>query len=106
MSSPTTNPAQTQTDSGAMAAFVIGLVSLVGLVFPPLIVAGVAGVILGWTARKRVARSSGQLKGYRLAVAGLALGVVGTLLSLVIPGFIIGVGIYAAFHGNRLPFGA
>ncbi|HEX7263601.1 MAG TPA: DUF4190 domain-containing protein [Candidatus Dormibacteraeota bacterium] len=97
-------PAQIRTDSGAVAALVCGLVSLVGLVFPPLLCAGLAGVILGWTARKRIARSDSGLKGSRIAIAGLALGVLGTLLSLVIPGFIVGVWIYAAFHGGRLPY--
>ncbi len=89
-----------------MAALVCGIVSLVGLIFPPLLCAGVAGVILGWTARKRIARSGGELKGSRIAIAGVAFGVLGTLLSLVIPGFIVGVGIYAAFHGGQLPYGS
>jgi Domain of unknown function (DUF4190) len=105
LSSPTTST-ELQTDSGAVAALVCGLVSLIGLVFPPLLFVGVAGVILGWTARKRIALSNGGLKGSRIAVAGLALGVLGILLSLVIPGFIVGVWIYAAFHGGRLPAGA
>jgi hypothetical protein len=89
-----------------VAALVCGLVSLVGLIFPPLLCAGVAGVILGWTARKRIARSGGELKGGRIAIAGVAFGVLGTLLSLVIPGFIVGVWIYAAFHGGQLPYGS
>lgn len=89
-----------------MVALVLGLVSLGGLLFPPLLVAGLAGIILGWTARKRIARSGGELKGKRIAITGLALGVLGTLLGLVLPAFFIGVWIYAAFHGGQLPPGA
>jgi mannose/fructose/N-acetylgalactosamine-specific phosphotransferase system component IIC len=97
-------PAAVKTDSGAIAALVMGLVSLPGLVLPPLLIVGVAGVVIGWTARRRIARSNGALKGTGIAIAGLALGVLGTLLSLVIPGFFVSVWIYAAFHGGRLPF--
>ncbi len=89
-----------------MAALVLSLVSLFGLVFPPLIAAALAGIILGWTARKRISRSSGELKERRIAIAGVALGVLGTLLSLVLPGFVVSVWIYALFHGGQLPGGA
>jgi hypothetical protein len=89
-----------------VAALVLGLISLIGLVFPPLLGAGVAGIVLGWTARKRIARNGGELKGYRIAITGLALSVLGSLLSLVLPGFVVGVWIYAAFHGGQLPNGA
>ncbi len=92
---------QAKTDSGAIVALVLGLVSLVGLVFPPLIGLGIAGIVLGWVARKRIARSAGELKGTRIAVGGVVLGVVGSLLSLVLPGFVVGVLIYAAFHGGQ-----
>lgn len=108
MSTPATAPLppQTRTDSGAIAAFVCGFISLGGLVFPPLLGLGIAGIVLGWTSRRRVARSGGQLKGNAIALGGLALGVVGSLLSLVLPGFVVGVWIYAAFHGGQLPSGA
>ena len=99
-----TAPGRIRTDGGAVAALVCGLVSLAGLIFPLLLGLGVAGIILGWAARKRVARSGGELKGQGIAIAGIALGILGSLLSLVIPGVIVGVWIYAAFHGGRLPF--
>ena len=38
-----------------------------------------------------------------MALTGLALGVVGSLLSLVLPAFFGYVWIYAAFHNNQLP---
>ena len=84
----------------------LGLISLIGLIFPPLFAIGVAGIVLGWTARKRIARSGGELKGKGIAFAGIVLSVFGCLLSLVIPGFIVSVWIYAAFHGGQLPSGA
>jgi hypothetical protein len=97
---PASSP-QTHTDSGAVAALVCGLVSLIGLVFPLLLAVAVAAIILGWTARRRIARGGSALKGKGIATTGLVLGVLGTLLSLVIPGFIVGVWIYAAFHGGQ-----
>ena len=99
-----TAPRRIQTDSGAVAALVCGLVSLAGLIFPLFLGLWVADIILGWTARRRIARSGGELKGKRIAIAGIGLGVLGSLMSLVIPGFIVSVWIYAAFHGGRLPF--
>ena len=98
--------ASIQTDGGAIAALVLGFVSLGGLVFPPLLFMGVAGVVLGWTARRRIARSGGALRGRGIAIGGLVLGGLGSLLSLVLPGFVVGVWIYAAFHGGQLPGGA
>ena len=106
MSAPTTTSPQTKTDSGAVAALAIGAISLIGLIFPLLLAAGVAAIILGWVARKRIVRSGGELRGNGIAIAGIALGVLGSLLSLVFPAFVIGVWIYAAFHGGQLPGGA
>ena len=99
-------PPRTRTDSGAVAALACGFISLGGLVFPPLLGLGIAGIVLGWTSRRRIARSAGELKGNAIAVGGLVLGVVGSLLSLVLPGFVVGVWIYALFHGGQLPSGA
>jgi hypothetical protein len=90
-------------DSGAVAALALGLLSLPGLVFPPFFGVGLMGIILGWTARRRIANSGGALKGKGIAITGLVLGVLGCLLSLVFPGFIAYVYIYAAFHGGQLP---
>ncbi len=101
MITPAIIPPQVKTDSGAITALVLGLVSLIGLVFPPLLGLGIAGIVLGWLARRRIARSGGELRGKWIAIAGIVLGVVGSLLSLVIPGFVVGVLIYAAFHGGQ-----
>jgi hypothetical protein len=102
VSSPN-NPAQIRTDSGAVTAIVLGFISLVALVFPPALGLGIAGIVLGWTARRRIARSGGALKGGRIAIGGLVLGVLGTLEGLVLPGFVAYVYLYAAFHGGQVP---
>jgi hypothetical protein len=91
------------TDGRAQAALALGVASLVGLIFPPLLIAGVGAIYLGLTSLRRITRSEGTLKGRGMALAGLALGVVGSLLSLVLPGFFGYVWIYAAFHNNQLP---
>jgi hypothetical protein len=98
--SPGPTSQQIRTDSGAVTALVLGPISLIGLVFPPLLALGIAAIVLGWTSRRRIARSAGALRGSRIAAAGLAFGVLGSLFSLVLPGFVIGVYIYAAFGGN------
>ena len=105
MNSQATPQPQIRTDSGAVAALVLGIVSLGGLLFPPLLGVAIAGIVLGWTAHRRIART-GELKGNRIAIVGIALSVVGMLLSLVLPGFVVWVWIYAAFHGGQLPGGA
>jgi hypothetical protein len=96
-------PSEVRRDSGAVVAMIFGLLSLPGLVFPPLLGAGVIGIVLGWTSRRRIADSGGALKGKWIAITGLAFGVLGSLLSLVFPGFVVYVYIYAAFHGGQLP---
>ena len=101
MITPATTPPQAKTDSGAVVALVLGFISLIGLVFPPLLAAGIAAIVLGWVASRRIGRSGTELKGKWIAAAGMVLGTLGSLLSLVIPGFIVGVYIYAAFHGGQ-----
>lgn len=105
MVSPGPGSVQIRTDSGAVTALVLGLISLVGLVVPPCLGLGIAAIVLGRTARRRIMSSGGGLKGSRIATIGLVLGVVGSLMSLVLPGFVVGVYIYAAFGGqvNNLP---
>jgi hypothetical protein len=94
---------KTRTDNGAVASLVLGLVSLPGLFAPPLFFAGLVAVLFGWSARRRIAQSGGALKGKWFAVAGVMIGVLGCLLSLVFPAFVLYVWIYAAFHGGQLP---
>ncbi len=103
---PEDAPPTVRTDSAAIVSLVLGVVSLPGLLFPPCLGAAVIGVVLGWIARRRIAAAHGALKGGRIAIAGIALSVLGGLLSLVLPAFVVGVWIYAIFHGGQLPSGA
>jgi hypothetical protein len=105
---PITEPAapHAQTDSAAVVSLVLSLLSLFGLIFPPLLAAAVIAIVLGWTARRRITASQRVLKGGRIAIAGMMVGVLGALFSLVLPGFVVSVWIYAAFHGGQLPSGA
>jgi hypothetical protein len=97
---------QARTDSAAVVSLVLGFISLGGLVFPPMLATAIIGIVLGWTARRRIAASQGMLKGGWVAIAGLVLSVLGALCSLVFPAFVVSVWIYAAFHGGQLPYGA
>ncbi|GAC1656362.1 MAG: hypothetical protein NVS9B1_11570 [Candidatus Dormibacteraceae bacterium] len=93
-----------RTDDRAKAALLFGLVSLLGLFLPLLLAAGVAGIYLGWTARGRIKASPGELRGAGIAVAGIGLGILGSLLSLALPAVIIYGWAFASAHGGRLPY--
>jgi uncharacterized membrane protein len=101
----TSDPASHSTVEGRIvAALVLGAVSLVGLVFPPLLAAGGAGIYLSVSGLRRIRASNGAFRGRTAAWIALVLSVLGCLLSLVLPGFIIYVWIWSAFHGGRLPY--
>ncbi|HEV2027921.1 MAG TPA: DUF4190 domain-containing protein [Candidatus Dormibacteraeota bacterium] len=102
MNTPTADIPGGRVEGRAVASLVLGAVSLIGLVMPPLLAAGIAGIYLGWTARRRIKGSLGVLRGTWVATLGLVLGIIGCLLSLVLPGFVIAVYIYAAFHGGQI----
>lgn len=85
-------------------ALLLGFLSLVGLVFPPAIGLGVAGIVISLIERTRIAASGGSLKGRILVWIALVLSAIGCLLSLAIPGFIAYVYVYAIFNGGRAPF--
>lgn len=59
----------------AVLALLVGLLSLLALPFPVLLLAPVAGALLGWGALSRIRGADGQLTGRRLALGGLALSV-------------------------------
>lgn len=96
--------AYTTVEGRVPAALVLGVVSLFGLVFPLLIAAGVLGIYLSWTARQRIASSGGTLRGRAATWIALALSFVGCLLSLVFPGIVVYVYVFAALHGGRAPW--
>jgi hypothetical protein len=81
-------PAPPRTSSKALAAFILSLVAFV--VCP--IVASIAAIGLGSSAKQEIARSPG-MGGRGLAQAGIVLGVIGlTLYGLVIVGVVLSDG--------------
>ena len=66
---------------------------------------GIAGIVVSLTARARIRQSEGRLSGRAVVWIALIVSVVGCLLSLVLPGFVVYVWIYAILHGGRLPEG-
>ena len=79
--------AQQRNDGLAIAALIVGLVSILCDFFCLGIVLGPAAAIMGFISRQRIQTSGGALGGGTLALVGLILGVVG---------FVLGV---AAFFG-------
>lgn len=71
-------PAIRQTESRATAALVFGVLGLTVLPF----IGSPIAVVLALNARRRIASSRGRLNGKGLADAGLALGLVGLLITL------------------------
>ena len=83
---PVAYPAR-QTDSLAIAAFVVGLIaplSAILLVGIPGVVLGAVALFLGLRSRSKIRRSGGALGGGGLALAGWILGICGIAVGLVI----------------------
>jgi hypothetical protein len=72
-----------RTDGLAIASLVIGILSVVCSVGCLGIVLGPTAAIMGFISRQRVATSGGAMGGGALAVAGLVLGVVGFVASVI-----------------------
>jgi Domain of unknown function (DUF4190) len=75
--------AQQRTDGLAIAALVVGIVSIVCDLFCLGILLGPAAAIMGFISRQRIATSGGALGGGTLAVVGMILGIVGFVLGVV-----------------------
>jgi hypothetical protein len=85
-----------RTDGLAVAALVIGIVSIVCSIACLGVVLGPTAAIMGFISRQRIASSGGALGGGTLAIVGLILGIIG---------FVAGVGafffwIYASSLSN------
>jgi hypothetical protein len=78
------------------------LISLAGFVFPPLMLAAIAAIVLAVIGLRNP--GEGRFSGRPAAWAALVLGVMGAVSSLVIPGFVVGALVYSLFHGGQLPF--
>jgi hypothetical protein len=63
-------PGPTQTDSGARNALILGIVGI----FVCGIILGIAAIVVGAQARRRIRESNGRLGGEGLALAGVILG--------------------------------
>lgn len=95
----------TQVEGRVFVGLALGLLSLAGLIFPPMLGLGIAGIVISLMSRARIKQSGGRLRGLTVVWIALIMSVVGCLLSLVLPGFVVYVWIYALFHGGQLPEG-
>ena len=68
------------TSPKALVALVLGILSVVACTF----LTGIPAVLLGWMARREIARSDGRLDGSPAATVGMVLGLVGTVLGVVL----------------------
>ena len=77
----------------AIAALVVGLVSVIGAFFDgvPGVIMGLVAIFLGLRARGRIKRSNGALGGGGLALAGWIAGVCGLVIGAVFALFLVGL---------------
>jgi hypothetical protein len=71
------------TDRLAIAALVMGIMALLGLVIFMGLLLGPVAAIMGFISRRRIAYGDGELRGRGLALAGLILGVVAFALGVL-----------------------
>jgi hypothetical protein len=69
-----------QTSPLAIVSLVLGILGVPCCTF---FVLGIAAIVTGFLARKQIAESQGRLKGSGMAVAGLILGIVMTVIAVV-----------------------
>jgi hypothetical protein len=72
----------------AIGALVCGILSMTCAGFPGIIL-GPVGLALGARSRRRISQSGGSLRGEGLAQAGIVLGILGTVISIVYIVFIL-----------------
>lgn len=89
-----------RTDGLAIASLIVGILSLVCFFVCLGILAGPAAAIMGFISRQRIATSGGSLSGGTMALAGLILGVIGFLVSVI--WFFLGISGSLNF-GNATP---
>jgi hypothetical protein len=82
LSRPT--PDSSRNEGTATGALVGGILALLcGVAGGAGVVIGPVAVVLGLTARRRIRQAPGALKGDGLAVAGIVMGIVGAVISIV-----------------------
>jgi hypothetical protein len=85
-------PAPVRSDNRAVAALVLGMLSITCLgVF-----AGIPAIVLGAMSRKEIDRSQGALTGRGMAAAGIVTGLFGTGISLIVLVALLGGAIESA----------
>ncbi|TMD39647.1 MAG: DUF4190 domain-containing protein [Chloroflexi bacterium] len=87
-----------RTDGLAIAALVIGIVSIACSVACLGIILGPTAAIMGFISRQRIATSGGTVGGGTLAIVGLVLGVVGFVASVAWFFFVI---VSGAFNNSN-----
>jgi hypothetical protein len=71
-----------RTDGLAIAALIVGILSLVCSFICLGVVLGPAAAIMGFISRQRISTSGGAVGGGTLAVVGLVLGIIGFIASV------------------------
>lgn len=97
-------PASRPTDSGAIAALVVGVISPIGaLLFYGLtgVILGSVAVFLGLRARSRIKGAGGAVSGAGMAQAAWIIGVCAILLGLVMTAITIGSFLYVTPQGKK-----
>jgi hypothetical protein len=87
-----------RTDGLAIAALILGAVSIPGSFVLVGFVLGGAAFMMGLVSRSRIAKGEGKLKGDMLALLGLSMGLAGFVLSIALPTLLIMMGT-ARVHG-------
>jgi hypothetical protein len=89
------------TDGKATASLVLGIVSIFCFGF----LSGIPAIIFGFLARRDIARSGGALSGAGMALGGIIIGSLGTLMS-VVSAVMFAVGMIGAAHAvSGIPTG-
>jgi hypothetical protein len=70
------------TNGPAIGALIVGILGLLGNCFCFGGILSPAAIVLGWMGKNKADRSGGQVGGRGMAIAGLVMGVIGTLILL------------------------
>ncbi len=84
---------ETKTNTLAIVSLVLGIISLPGLVCYGCggVAFGIAALVTGFIARRRIRDSDGMETGQGLALAGIILGATGAVLGLLLGASIVGI---------------
>ena len=85
------------TSGATIAAFVMGLLSVIACLGP---ITGIPAIVVGRRARREIDSSQGSLEGRGLATTGIVVGVVGTILWGLVALFLVGAWIILLSSGE------